>query len=83
MRTGCSAASALRASSMTFDAWLRDHSSPTEHEVRDVLSGNLCRCTGYQSIVAAAVMSVASTAGASASTTPSAPPSASTVFPRP
>ena len=46
---------------MTFDAWLRDHSSPTEHEVRDVLSGNLCRCTGYQSI-AAAVMSVASTA---------------------
>lgn len=26
---------------------------PTEQEVREALSGNLCRCTGYQSIVAA------------------------------
>lgn len=26
---------------------------PTEQEVRDALSGNLCRCTGYQPIVAA------------------------------
>ncbi|MEM1265198.1 MAG: (2Fe-2S)-binding protein [Pseudomonadota bacterium] len=38
---------------MTFAAYLRDHPDPTEDEVRDVLSGNLCRCTGYQSIVAA------------------------------
>jgi carbon-monoxide dehydrogenase small subunit len=27
--------------------------APTEADVRDALSGNLCRCTGYQSIVAA------------------------------
>jgi aerobic carbon-monoxide dehydrogenase small subunit len=29
--------------------------SPTEHEVREALSGNLCRCTGYSGIVAAIV----------------------------
>ncbi len=27
--------------------------APSEEEVRDVLSGNLCRCTGYQPIIAA------------------------------
>ncbi|HEY7490640.1 MAG TPA: (2Fe-2S)-binding protein [Candidatus Tectomicrobia bacterium] len=34
-------------------AFLRDTPHPTETEVRQALSGNLCRCTGYQSIVAA------------------------------
>jgi len=38
---------------MTFEAFLRDCPEPSEEEVRDVLSGNLCRCTGYQNIVAA------------------------------
>lgn len=38
---------------MTFEAFLRDTPDPSEEEVRDVLSGNLCRCTGYQNIVAA------------------------------
>jgi carbon-monoxide dehydrogenase small subunit len=37
----------------TFEAWLRDHPAPTETEVRTALSGNLCRCTGYQQIVRA------------------------------
>jgi carbon-monoxide dehydrogenase small subunit len=32
---------------------LADHPSPTEDEVRHALSGNICRCTGYQNIVAA------------------------------
>ncbi len=32
---------------------LNDNPSPTEHEVRDGLEGNLCRCTGYQNIVKA------------------------------
>lgn len=30
---------------------LRDNPTPTEHEVREAVSGNLCRCTGYQAIV--------------------------------
>lgn len=45
---------------MTFEAFLRDKPDPMEEEVRDVLSGNLCRCTGYQNIVAA-VMKAAAT----------------------
>ncbi|WP_454858025.1 (2Fe-2S)-binding protein [Rhizobium binxianense] len=38
---------------MTFEAFLRDTPDPSEDDVRDVLSGNLCRCTGYQNIVTA------------------------------
>jgi carbon-monoxide dehydrogenase small subunit len=34
-------------------AFLRDHPDPTDAEIRTALSGNLCRCTGYQGIVAA------------------------------
>jgi carbon-monoxide dehydrogenase small subunit len=34
-------------------AFLRDHPSPSEAEIREGLSGNLCRCTGYQGIVRA------------------------------
>jgi len=40
---------------MTLTEFLRDHTDPTEAQVRDVLSGNLCRCTGYQGMVDAAV----------------------------
>lgn len=32
-------------------AVLRVNSNPTEEEIRDALSGNFCRCTGYQAIV--------------------------------
>jgi aerobic carbon-monoxide dehydrogenase small subunit len=32
-------------------AFLRDHPNPTDEEIREGLSGNLCRCTGYQGIV--------------------------------
>jgi carbon-monoxide dehydrogenase small subunit len=35
--------------------FLRDNPAPTEHEVRVAISGNLCRCTGYQGIVLAAL----------------------------
>jgi 3-oxo-Delta1-steroid hydratase/dehydrogenase small subunit len=30
---------------------LRDNPNPTEREVREAISGNLCRCSGYQAIV--------------------------------
>jgi len=34
-------------------AFLREHPDPTDEQIRDALSGNLCRCTGYQGILAA------------------------------
>ena len=34
-------------------AFLRDQPNPTDEQIREALSGNLCRCTGYQGIVAA------------------------------
>ncbi len=40
---------------MTLVEFLRDNPDPTEQEVRVAISGNLCRCTGYQGIVAAAL----------------------------
>jgi carbon-monoxide dehydrogenase small subunit len=38
---------------MTLVAYLRLNPTPSETEVREALSGNLCRCTGYQHIVQA------------------------------
>ena len=38
---------------MSLSAYLEDNPSPTEEEVRDVLSGHLCRCTGYVGMVRA------------------------------
>ncbi len=34
-------------------AFLQDNPHPTEEEIREGLSGNLCRCTGYQGIIKA------------------------------
>jgi aerobic-type carbon monoxide dehydrogenase small subunit (CoxS/CutS family) len=45
---------------MTLESYLRDHPAPTRDEIRDVLSGNICRCTGYQGIVDAAMQAAAS-----------------------
>ncbi len=36
-------------------AFLRDNPDPSERDVREALSGNICRCTGYQPIVDAAL----------------------------
>ena len=35
---------------VSMTAFLHDHPSPTDGEVREALSGTLCRCTGYQGI---------------------------------
>jgi len=36
---------------MTLVPFLEQNPSPTEEEIREAISGNLCRCTGYQKIV--------------------------------
>jgi aerobic carbon-monoxide dehydrogenase small subunit len=38
---------------VTMEAWLKDNPEPTDAEIREALSGNLCRCTGYHNIVTA------------------------------
>ena len=38
---------------LTMQAWLAENPTPSESEIREALSGNLCRCTGYHNIVAA------------------------------
>ncbi|HSV67178.1 MAG TPA: (2Fe-2S)-binding protein [Mycobacteriales bacterium] len=37
----------------TITAYLREHPDPTAAQAREAIGGNLCRCTGYQNIVAA------------------------------
>ena len=37
---------------MAAASYLDENPHPTEEEVRESLEGNLCRCTGYQNIVA-------------------------------
>lgn len=36
---------------MTMVAFLKETPAPSEDQIREALSGNLCRCTGYQNIV--------------------------------
>ena len=38
---------------LTFEAYLKSNPDPDDEQIRDVLSGNLCRCTGYHNIVRA------------------------------
>ena len=40
---------------MTLYAFLKETPDPTEEQVRNSISGNICRCTGYQPIVEAAL----------------------------
>ena len=49
---------------MTLEAYLREHPEPSETDIREALSGNLCRCTGYQNIVLAALDAAAVLRGA-------------------
>ena len=36
---------------LTAYAYLREHPAPSHEEIREMLAGNLCRCTGYHFIV--------------------------------
>ncbi len=49
---------------MTISAFLEEHPDPTEEEARHALSGNLCRCTGYQHIVDAVLLAARRMRGA-------------------
>jgi aerobic-type carbon monoxide dehydrogenase small subunit (CoxS/CutS family) len=55
---------------LTAHAFLREHPKPSADEIREVLSGNLCRCTGYHFIVDA--IAAAADAMVVASPTPGA-----------
>lgn len=41
---------------MTLKPFLEENPHPTEQEIREAISGNLCRCTGYQHIVDAVLL---------------------------
>ena len=45
---------------VTVHAYLAEHPDPTRDEILEALSGNLCRCTGYQGIVRAVERAAAS-----------------------
>ena len=45
---------------MSATQYLKEHPKPTEAEVRDMLGGHICRCTGYEQIVRA-ILEVAGT----------------------
>jgi 2-furoyl-CoA dehydrogenase 2Fe-2S iron sulfur subunit len=44
---------------MSLDGFLREHPRPDEAAIRDLLTGHLCRCTGYTPIVRAALEAAA------------------------
>ena len=48
---------------MSLSAFIRDNPEASEKDIRQAISGNLCRCTGYQSIVAAGVQALQETNG--------------------
>jgi aerobic carbon-monoxide dehydrogenase small subunit len=49
---------------MTLVPFLEEIPDPTEEQVREAISGNLCRCTGYQNIVAAVMLAARRMRGA-------------------
>jgi carbon-monoxide dehydrogenase small subunit len=60
----------------TIAAYLENHPEPTEAEAREAISGNLCRCTGYQNIVASVLRAAEITRELSAAERPVGRPAA-------
>jgi 2-furoyl-CoA dehydrogenase 2Fe-2S iron sulfur subunit len=50
---------------MSLDSYLQEHTAPSERDIRDLLSGHLCRCTGYTPIIRAALEAAAEFAATS------------------
>lgn len=50
---------------MSLTAFIEENPGADEEAIREAISGNICRCTGYQSIVAAGVAVAAKQAGGS------------------
>jgi aerobic-type carbon monoxide dehydrogenase small subunit (CoxS/CutS family) len=48
---------------LTAKAFLEENPNPTEHEVREAISANLCRCTGYDGIVTSIMAAAGSNGG--------------------
>jgi len=55
---------------MTLIPFLQDHPAPAESDIREILSGHLCRCTGYANIIAAVQRAVRDGSAASAAEGP-------------
>lgn len=49
---------------MAAASFLKENPKPTEHEVREALEGNLCRCTGYHNIVKSVLAAAVAMEGA-------------------
>ena len=56
---------------MSAFAFLKEAAQPTEAQVREAISGNLCRCTGYQPIIKAILQAAEETSGNSKKASPS------------
>jgi len=54
---------------MSLDHYLAMNPAPTEAEIRDLLSGHICRCTGYTPIIKAALEAAAELTSAKKETT--------------
>jgi carbon-monoxide dehydrogenase small subunit len=50
---------------MSLVPFLKQHPDPSEEAIREAISGNLCRCTGYQKIVESVKLAAEKIAGAS------------------
>ncbi|MDO8189305.1 (2Fe-2S)-binding protein [Conexibacter sp. JD483] len=59
---------------MTSAALLREHPHPSDAQLLDAISGNLCRCTGYQNIIRAVRSAEAKLAAQAGDGTPAAAP---------